>query len=212
MSDTKKRFDDDGRLHCLDAPAVVWGSQSMNWYQHGKRHRSDGPAVEYADGSKEWWIDGKLHHLDGPAVERVNDNRWYRDGKECLYHGSNRLITQLQTDKGIRRDWGDFGYGTYLAAIPRWAIKYAFEATAKKGGQPHLHIVENRLTSIATVSDFLDLIYEITEPDAIPYRNEKLAKQIRDKMLSRGFDATYIHPTMAVYAVDKLSIVDVVAL
>ena len=30
------------------------------WNQNGKLHREDGPAVEWVDGSKEWYINGKF--------------------------------------------------------------------------------------------------------------------------------------------------------
>lgn len=37
--------DDEGRLHCVDGPAVLWKDGSQSWWFHGKLHRLDGPAV-----------------------------------------------------------------------------------------------------------------------------------------------------------------------
>ena len=40
------------------------------WYNdQGKLHRTDGPAVEYRDGSVEWYLHGKRHREDGPAID-----------------------------------------------------------------------------------------------------------------------------------------------
>jgi hypothetical protein len=51
--------------------------------KEGKLHCLDGPAVEYSDGSKEWWINGKLHRLNGPAAVWLDGhNEWYICGDE----------------------------------------------------------------------------------------------------------------------------------
>jgi hypothetical protein len=59
-------YDDEGRYHRLDGPAVDWNEGSKEYYQHGKLHRLDGPAVMrtilystyYKDDQEEWWISG----------------------------------------------------------------------------------------------------------------------------------------------------------
>ena len=52
------------------------------WYnEDGKYHREDGPAVIWNDGSKTWYKNGLCHREDGPAVECVIDGpSWYLDG------------------------------------------------------------------------------------------------------------------------------------
>jgi hypothetical protein len=92
------RRDTNGKLHCVDGPAVVdpkGGTTERLWYQHDKLHRTDGPAREWPkEGIKEWYFEGKkvepmfheckvdedgtkkyynekgeLHRTYGPAVE-----------------------------------------------------------------------------------------------------------------------------------------------
>lgn len=52
------------------------------WYnEQGRLHRTDGPAIEYANGDKLWYINGTLHRENGPAVEwGYNIVRWYYRG------------------------------------------------------------------------------------------------------------------------------------
>ena len=54
------------------------------WYnEQGKLHREDGPAIKWWNGDKAWWSHGKLHREDGPAVEWANgDKEWYLNDKE----------------------------------------------------------------------------------------------------------------------------------
>jgi hypothetical protein len=54
---TKKWFNEEGKLHRLDGPAVEWADGDMSWWINGKQHRLDGPAVVWINGYKEWWID-----------------------------------------------------------------------------------------------------------------------------------------------------------
>ena len=43
------------------------------WYnEKGKLHREDGPAIEWADGDKIWYLNDKRHREDGPAIEWAN--------------------------------------------------------------------------------------------------------------------------------------------
>jgi hypothetical protein len=55
------KYDEQGRLHCEDGPAVTLvcietENVSKQWYHHGKRHRLDGPAI--IGHSKLWYING----------------------------------------------------------------------------------------------------------------------------------------------------------
>lgn len=89
----KEFFNEEGKLHRLDGPAVEWGNGTKEWYKHGKRHREGGPAVEHTDGYKEFWVDGdlnrkeywaegKLHRIDGPArIYGHGTKEWWVNGK-----------------------------------------------------------------------------------------------------------------------------------
>ena len=72
----------NGKLHRTDGPAIERPDGTKYWYLNGKTHRTDGPAVEYANGIKEWWVNGKLHRTDGPAIEYADGTKyWYLNGK-----------------------------------------------------------------------------------------------------------------------------------
>jgi len=71
----------NGELHRLDGPAVIWADGPGHWYQNGLLHRLDGPALIYSDGYEAWYKDGQLHRLDGPAIIKANgDKYWYIEG------------------------------------------------------------------------------------------------------------------------------------
>lgn len=70
MKITKLIFDKGGQ-----AERYEW------WDEKGRNHREDGPAIIYKEGTKMWFIDGLLHREDGPAVEQSNKNSWYLHGR-----------------------------------------------------------------------------------------------------------------------------------
>ena len=77
-----KMWQQNGRLHRTDGPAIEYASGTKEWYQNGQLHRTDGPAREWADGDKEWWQNGQLHRTDGPAVEYADGTKmWYQNGR-----------------------------------------------------------------------------------------------------------------------------------
>ena len=51
--------DNNGRLHLLGGPAVIYVDGSEEWWVSGKLHRDDGPAIVYSCGTKEWYWHGK---------------------------------------------------------------------------------------------------------------------------------------------------------
>ena len=97
-------YNENKKLHRVDAPAVMFENGDELWYYEGKRHREDGPAVKlygkveyhihgelhredgpamlYADGSEYWFLHGKRHNLNGPAVIIKNPEH-----KEYWIHG-----------------------------------------------------------------------------------------------------------------------------
>jgi hypothetical protein len=48
-------YDEEGRLHREDGPAIERTDGSQEWFFEGERHRGDGPAIIRADGTTEWW-------------------------------------------------------------------------------------------------------------------------------------------------------------
>lgn len=69
---------EDGELHRIGGPAIIYDSGVKNWYRNGKLHREDGPAMEYPGGRACWFLDGFLHRTDGPAIIQPGlYSRWY---------------------------------------------------------------------------------------------------------------------------------------
>jgi hypothetical protein len=66
---------ENGELHRLDGPAIVWSGGSKFWYINGEYHRLDGPAIERVDGSKEWWVEGKKYSEDSTMVQLIKAKR-----------------------------------------------------------------------------------------------------------------------------------------
>lgn len=55
---TIKWYNEEGKLHREDGPAVEYSYGTKYWYQNGKLHREDGPAIEHSNGVKEWFFNG----------------------------------------------------------------------------------------------------------------------------------------------------------
>jgi hypothetical protein len=55
---TKFWYNNSGRRHRTDGPAIVYTDGCMMWFVHGERHRTDGPAVIWGDGQINWHLDG----------------------------------------------------------------------------------------------------------------------------------------------------------
>ena len=75
---------------------IVDELNTIRWYnEQGKLHREDGPAVEYADGSKSWFRNGQFHREDGPAVEYADGRKyWYINDKELTETEFNNRINK----------------------------------------------------------------------------------------------------------------------
>ena len=52
-------YNEQGKLHRVDGPAIKWWNGDKAWWSHGKLHREDGPAVEWCNGDKEWSLNDK---------------------------------------------------------------------------------------------------------------------------------------------------------
>lgn len=62
-----QKFDQEGRLHCEDSPALILPNGSNKWYVHGTLHREGGPAVRWVV-MEGWYRNGVPHREDGPAI------------------------------------------------------------------------------------------------------------------------------------------------
>ena len=67
---TKRWFDEEGKLHNENGPAVIYTNGLKVYYWHGKKHRLNGPAViprikKYSD----WFIDDKYYPEDSTLVK-----------------------------------------------------------------------------------------------------------------------------------------------
>ena len=85
----RRYYNNSGRLHREEGPAVIWPNGECEWYRNGLRHRDNGPAIEWPDGSKEWYQNGQRHRDGGPAVLSSVAEYWFLHGvgySEDEYH------------------------------------------------------------------------------------------------------------------------------
>ena len=68
-------YDNAGRLHREDGPAIEYFNGDKYWFIHGTNHRLDGPAIEWTNGTKHWYVNDKLHRIDGPAKEYISNGQ-----------------------------------------------------------------------------------------------------------------------------------------
>ncbi len=66
-----KQWYQDGELHQVDGPAIIWTDGSEYWYKHGLLHRDNGPAAIYSSGGKEWWYKGKLLVITSEVISEL---------------------------------------------------------------------------------------------------------------------------------------------
>ena len=79
---------------------------TIRWYdEDGKYHRLEGPAVEYVDGAKTWHKNGRLHRLEGPAIEYANgDKSWYIEDVKYTESEFNAKINPTCEGKTVEVD------------------------------------------------------------------------------------------------------------
>lgn len=63
-------YDEEGKLHNDDGPAIVISGMRKEWWIHGKCHRVGKPAVETSNGVNEWWRDGEHQCTVLPSKHR----------------------------------------------------------------------------------------------------------------------------------------------
>lgn len=69
----------------------------------GKLHCVDGPAVIHKDGDVEWWLNGRLHRLDGPAIEynSCQHQHWFINGSRVMVKSQEEFEQWLKINKTI---------------------------------------------------------------------------------------------------------------
>ena len=108
------KFDDEGRYHCDNGPAIIYANGAKKWYKHGLLHREDGPAIIDAVGNKAWHRDGELHRdqNDGPAqinlgkFGEVLSVAFYENGK---LHRDNDKPALIINSPTRRYEWYQHG-------------------------------------------------------------------------------------------------------
>jgi hypothetical protein len=90
----KRWYNEAGKLHRLNEPAVDNVSGYKAWYVCGRRHKIGSPAVKWPNGDKEWFIHGIRHRLDGPAVAWVED-----ESNQEEWWINNKQLTKEQFDE-----------------------------------------------------------------------------------------------------------------
>ena len=74
---------EQGALHRVGGPAVIWTNGTQAWYLNGELHRVNGPAVTHEDGYQAWFRNDKLHRTNGPAVIYANGaQEWWVNGQQ----------------------------------------------------------------------------------------------------------------------------------
>jgi len=64
---TKRYFNDKGKLHRLDGPALEYSDGIKQWCIIDKHHRNIDPATEWLNGGKRWVFNNKYHRIGGPC-------------------------------------------------------------------------------------------------------------------------------------------------
>ena len=78
FKDRIEYYNDDGELHRLDGPAVIYDYGTKYWFKNGKLHRLGNlPAIEYDNGDKEYYVNGNLHREDGYAIDHIDGTKEY---------------------------------------------------------------------------------------------------------------------------------------
>ena len=97
---TKGWFNEEGRLHRDDGPAVILPNGAEEWFRHGTRHREDGPAEIYPNGTKIWCQNGFAHREDGTAVILWDGSvQWWLNDKMYSFQ---EWVNELNLDPKTR--------------------------------------------------------------------------------------------------------------
>ncbi len=85
-----KYYNDSGKYHREDGPAIIEPDGSQSWFKDGNRHRDDGPAIIWQDGTQSWWKDGREY-----TKEEFDKQTKTCDGKVIEIDGVKYKLTKL---------------------------------------------------------------------------------------------------------------------
>jgi hypothetical protein len=57
-------YNEDGKLHRTDGPAIISANGHQYWYQHDNLYREDGPAQIWPRGDVDWWLNGNMYTFE----------------------------------------------------------------------------------------------------------------------------------------------------
>lgn len=96
-SGTKRWYNEQGKFHREDGPAIEYEDGTRCWYINDLRHREDGPAITYPSGTKIWYSNGFYHREDGPAIEFEDGERhWYYHGIEIKCKSNEEFLRLIK--------------------------------------------------------------------------------------------------------------------
>ena len=106
--DGNRIWEENGRTHREDGPAVEMKGGTLKWVQYGKLHRTDGPAVIEPSGYLAYYLNGKRHREDGPAVIGHDYEAWYLEHRRHRVGGPAVVYKSTSTQQPSAK-WYLFG-------------------------------------------------------------------------------------------------------
>lgn len=70
---TIRFFDNKGKLHNTDGPAVIWNNGTNEYYHHGVLHAEGRPTASFANGTLKWYNKGVLTQVYRPGRKPNTD-------------------------------------------------------------------------------------------------------------------------------------------
>ncbi len=59
-------YDDNGKEHRENGPAVIWPNGVINWMKRDTFHREELPSIILSDGARIWHTDGYMRRQEYP--------------------------------------------------------------------------------------------------------------------------------------------------
>src|ERR1700743_2143087 len=99
-------YRENGKLHRLDGPALIYPDHLsrgyQGWYLHGKSHRVDGPARTWNNGEEEYWQNDLKHRINGPAFNYKDEKSDYLNN--TLYQEKDYWLQIKKMKQNLRHD------------------------------------------------------------------------------------------------------------
>lgn len=96
----KEFYNEKGKLHNDNGPALITPHDTKAYYKNGKLHRTNGPAIIFSNGIKMWYQNGKCHRDDGPSfTSPYNTEMWHQNDKLHRVDGPALTINDKRVPK-----------------------------------------------------------------------------------------------------------------